>query len=168
MGDITVTMKRANTGFTLIELLMTMVIAALLLTLGVPAFNDTVRNNRLTTQANNLVTSFNMARSEAVKRRSNITVCSSSDQASCTGGAWQGGWIVMDAGTNEVLRIFNPMNGSTAVAGTANSIQYTAEGFLNAGNPVTLTLCAESGEPGRQINITATGRPNNVTPYPTC
>lgn len=168
MGGISVTMKRTSTGFTLIELLMAMVIAAILMTLGVPAFNDTLRNNRLTTQANHLITSLNLARSEAVKRRSDITVCSSSDQASCTGGAWQGGWIVMDNSSGEILRIFEPMKGATAVAGTATSIQYTSEGFLNSGTPETLTLCAESGKAGRQINITATGRPNNVTPYPTC
>ncbi|PKM34904.1 MAG: general secretion pathway protein GspH, partial [Gammaproteobacteria bacterium HGW-Gammaproteobacteria-10] len=54
-----------HTGFTLIELMMTIAIGAIILTLGIPSFMETIRSNRLTTRTNELLTSLNLARSEA-------------------------------------------------------------------------------------------------------
>jgi len=168
MGDITVDMKKSHAGFTLIELLMTLVVAGIVVAFAVPAFTDTIRNNRLTTQTNELITALNVARSEAIKRRSNVTVCVSSDQATCTAGGWQAGWIVRNDSTNEVLRIFGPLNGSTTVTAADTSFQYTSRGLLSSNAASTLSVCAAAGKPGRQIDITPTGRPHNVAPYPTC
>ena len=168
MGDITVDMKKPHTGFTLVELLMTLVVAGILVTLAVPAFTDTIRNNRLTSRTNELITAFNVARSEAIKRASNVTVCVSSDQATCTAGNWQDGWIVRNDSNNEVLRIFGPMKGSTSVTAADTAFQYTSRGLLSSNAASTLTVCAATGKPGRQIDITPTGRPHNVDPYPTC
>jgi type IV fimbrial biogenesis protein FimT len=161
-------MKKAYTGFTLIELMIVLVIAGILLAMATPSFSNVIRNNRLTAESNNLVTSFNVARSEAIKRRGTITVCPSSDQATCTGGGWEDGWIVLEDSTNEVLQVFAPMKGEPTVVSSAGSVQYTAEGFLSGGVAVTIGICMTGGDQGRQINITATGRPNNVTPYPAC
>ncbi|MGH8552635.1 MAG: pilus assembly FimT family protein, partial [Methylococcales bacterium] len=41
---------RNNRGFTLIELIVTMGVAALLLTIGVPNFIELVRNHRMAAQ----------------------------------------------------------------------------------------------------------------------
>lgn len=168
MSVITVAMRKAYTGFTLIELMIVLVIGGILLGLAVPSFYDSLRRNRLTSEANNLITSFNLARSEAINRRNTVTVCPSSDQETCTGGGWEEGWIVLDDNTDEVIRIYAPMKGDPTVDSTADSVQFTAAGFLNGGAAVTIDMCVDAGEEGRQINITATGRPNNVTPYPTC
>jgi type IV fimbrial biogenesis protein FimT len=168
MSVITVAMKKTQTGFTLIELMMALAIGGILLTLAVPSFNATMRSNRLTSYANNLVTAFNLARSEAIERRSTITVCSSSDQATCTNSSWSDGWIVMNPTTNEVLRIFDPMKGNPTITRAANSVTYTSQGFINGGVAVSIKVCMDSGQQGRQIDVTATGRPNNLSPYPTC
>lgn len=167
-GGITVAMRKAHTGFTLIELMITLVIAGLLLGMAVPSFTATIRNNRLTAEANNLVTAFNIARSEAVKRRGTITICPSTDQTSCNGDSWDQGWIVLDDNTNEVIQVFSAMKGSPTIVSTADSVQYTAAGFLGGGAAVSIGICMEGSDEGRQIDITATGRPNNVTPYPEC
>jgi prepilin-type N-terminal cleavage/methylation domain-containing protein len=58
--------REMKNGFTLIELLVTLAIAAILLTTAIPSFREIIRNNQLTTQANNLVTALHLARSEAV------------------------------------------------------------------------------------------------------
>ena len=50
-------------GFTLIELMITLAVAAIVLTVGIPSFQDFVYNNRLTTQANRFVTDMALARS---------------------------------------------------------------------------------------------------------
>ncbi len=166
MTALSISKKKENTGFSLVELMVTLSIAAIVLSFAAPSFSTTIQNNRLTTETNNLISSLTLARSEAIKRRTNITMCSSNDQATCTNTAWQYGWIVVDAAGN-VLRVFDGMKGSTTVASAADNLTYTPVGFLNGG-AATLGLCAESGKPGRGIAITATGRPSNVYPYPTC
>lgn len=48
-------------GFTLIELLVALAIAALLLTLGVPAFGNLLDRTRLDTEANDLLRGLRFA-----------------------------------------------------------------------------------------------------------
>ena len=160
-------MKKSDTGFTLIELLMTLIVVSIVVSLGAPTLADIIRNNRLTTQTNMLVTALNMARSEAIRRNVNITLCASSDQASCTNDGWENGWVILD-NNDEVLRVFDSMEGISSLSSTAQSIQYTPTGFIEGGQTITFDLCAKTGTAGRQVNITPTGRPNNVLPHPTC
>jgi type IV fimbrial biogenesis protein FimT len=150
--------------------MMTIFIAAIVLTLGVPSFQEMSRNNQLTTQANDLVSAFNLARSEAVKRRSTVRVCTSNNQTSCVAGTWQDGWIVLDVAGNEVLHTFGRMKGATTVTSAINQVNYVANGFLQPGviGMQTLRLCSGAGKPGREIRITPTGRPATVDPHPTC
>ena len=62
------TNKLNASGFTLIELLVTVAVIAIVLTIGVPSFQQVIMTNRMATQANDLLGSMNLARSEAVKR----------------------------------------------------------------------------------------------------
>lgn len=72
-----------NTGFTLIELIVTLAVAAIILTIGVPSFQEALQNNRRTTQVNEIIGAFNIARSEAIKRGMKVTMCKSADSATC-------------------------------------------------------------------------------------
>lgn len=74
-------------GFTLVELMITVSIAAILMAMAIPSFNATIRSNRLTTYTNELITSFNLARSEAIKRGQQVVVRK-------TGAEWENGWQV--------------------------------------------------------------------------
>jgi type IV fimbrial biogenesis protein FimT len=62
-------------GFTLWELLMTLLVAGILLGIGVPNVMEFQRNGAMTAAANNFVTGMLMARNEAVKRQTAVTVC---------------------------------------------------------------------------------------------
>ncbi|MFQ5487385.1 MAG: GspH/FimT family pseudopilin [Gammaproteobacteria bacterium] len=164
MNEIKIDMKNRHTGFTIIELMMALMIGAILATMAVPSFIDLIRSNRVTTQTNDFISTLNYARSEAVKRGTGIIVCSSNDQASCTASAWQDGWIVQQASDGELLRASAALSGNSSLSNLDGntSIQYTSRGLLNGNLATTFELCIYAGKPGRQIAISATGRPRST------
>jgi type IV fimbrial biogenesis protein FimT len=87
---------KKNTGFTLVELLVTIAIISVLLVVGVPALKTFMQGNQLIASTNELVSAFNVARSEAIKRNGSVTVCESTNGTTCSVGTgdWQDGWIV--------------------------------------------------------------------------
>jgi len=147
------TSAQAGRGFTMIELLVTLSIAAIMVTLAVPSFQSFLQQSRLTGHTNDLVLELASARSEAVKRGANVTVCASSDLATCT-GTWQQGWIVRDSG-GQVLQVHTPYRG-TICAGTT-SIVFQSSGFPVAGIVFRLYDSRGTGS-GRTITVSAQGR----------
>jgi len=83
-------------GFTLIELIITLTVVGILTAIAVPAFRQFVESSRLTTATNDFIGDLSLARVEAMKRGtgSQTVVCASSNGTSCTGSAWQAGWII--------------------------------------------------------------------------
>lgn len=135
-------MKNQN-GFTLVELLITILVASILMATAVPAFNDFIQNNRITAASNELSTALAVARSEAIRRREPVTLCSSTNLTTCSlSTSWETGWIVFnDRNSNGVinnppdrlLRVWNPLpNGFTVTTGAANQIQFDRLGAASA------------------------------------
>jgi type IV fimbrial biogenesis protein FimT len=69
--------KKHREGFTLIELLVAMMVVAIALGLGVPAFTDLIASHRMATAVNDLVSALHAARSEALTRNRTVTLCAS-------------------------------------------------------------------------------------------
>ena len=65
-------MNHRTAGFTLIELLVTLTVAAILLAVAVPSFQNMMLSSRLSTSANAVANALSLARSEAVKRNQNV------------------------------------------------------------------------------------------------
>ena len=88
---------RTQRGFTLTELLVTVAVAGVLAMMAVPNMRSFVQNNRLSSASNDLLRSFNLARTEAIKHQTNVVVCASAAPTSaaptCSYGAFNG-WIV--------------------------------------------------------------------------
>ncbi|MFZ1642727.1 MAG: GspH/FimT family pseudopilin [Candidatus Contendobacter sp.] len=168
-----------NAGFTLMELIITMVIAAIVVTIGVPSFREIINDNRLTSNANAFVGTLNLARSETIKRGVRVTVCKSADGASCTtSGGYEQGWIVfadpnnpgptnptVDAG-EPIIRAYGALSGGLTLIGNATVANYVS--FVPAGvsqligggfQADTLTLC-KSGytTSARQLVLSRGGR----------
>jgi type IV fimbrial biogenesis protein FimT len=99
--------KAIRNGFTLYELLITLLVVGVVLTLGIPNFTEFTRNSRMTATANDLHSALQLARSEAVRAKTAITICASADsmaqQPSC-GGTWEQGYIVFVDDDGDALR----------------------------------------------------------------
>jgi prepilin-type N-terminal cleavage/methylation domain-containing protein len=91
-------MKKRTHGFTLLELMFVLVIAGILLGIGVPAMGDFIRNGRMTGAANDVLVAMHYARSEAIKRRLPVVMCTSDNaldaEPACADSAELTGWIV--------------------------------------------------------------------------
>ncbi len=157
-------MKQYNQGFSLIELMVTLVIVVIIALIGTPSFNSAVRSSRLTAGINELVTSLNMARSEAIKRNRHVVVRK-------TGDNWEQGWEVfvdIDRSSTEKENVFDgdrtantcgkdedcllkvqealPKGYTLRPSGNnfTNFIRYTPLGFTSAGVGGSFYLCDTS------------------------
>lgn len=168
-------------GFTLIELMITVTLAAILLTLAVPSFQDTIRNNRLTTQTNEFIGALHLARSEAIKRGTQATICKSANGSSCAGVNWEDGWIVFSdldgdgnadigggtcgSGEDCILRIATGLQGQNTLRGNnniVNRVTFNPRG-LSPGFNGTFTLCDSRGaQHAHGIILSNTGRPRRA------
>jgi type IV fimbrial biogenesis protein FimT len=157
----------AKRGFTLIELMVTIAVLAIVLGIAVPSFQEFAVRNRLAATTNELVSALALARSEAVKRATRVTVASAD---------WAGGWqVFVDTGTvgdpsddGDPLRVYQPnANGAPGITPDANFTDYisylpsgTSEGSGGAGNG-SFEVC--KGSNARVVSISNTGRVSTVS-----
>jgi type IV fimbrial biogenesis protein FimT len=162
--------NRTQTGFTLYELLITMLIVGIVLALGVPNMSQYRQNARMTSTANDLHSAFHLARSEASRAKTNITLCASANSmtaAADCGGTWDQGYIVFvdtdgniaTGGVNESILRAQPaiaQGVSLAVANDANFFSFSATG-LGRGNVGPNTAITQVIMCDKRGNITAAG-----------
>ena len=144
-------------------------IAGILAAVAIPSYQTMVKNNCMTTEANTLVASLQLARSEAVRRRQPVRITAATPGV--TTNEWGTGWTVwvdtnadgaMQSG--EVLRQVDLTCGTTTVDEPSNitTFTYRPTGFLDtttAGG--SFQVCDDrTAETGRQITIAPTGRPS--------
>jgi type IV fimbrial biogenesis protein FimT len=155
---------KAQTGFTLYELLTTMLIVGIVLSLGIPNMQSFRQNSRMTAAANDLHSSFHLARSEAARSKTNITICASADPFAATpvcSGELEAGWVVFEDrngdiavnGADSVLKRFPPVHTSIDINTTGPDDYFSfASTGLGRGNVegkgialATMMLCDGRG-----------------------
>lgn len=171
-------------GFTLIELMIGVALAVIIVTIAAPSFNSAMKKNKIIAETNELIADINFARSEAVKRSIPVVLCRSASPSNasptCGGTAsnWSSGWLVFadtngdssyTASDDILIRIGNPTDGTVTIKSNAAASQelvYNSDGTTAAGGNVAIfAVCDDRGEDhGRQIQISATGRPRLVAP----
>lgn len=164
-------------GFTLIELLVSLLIAAILLGLSLPGFQDTIESSVTNSQAKLLMTTLNLARSEAIKRGTEVGICASDDSVDCEDDEWSEGWIVfvdnngdadgddgsIDAG-DVVIRVFDALGSNSVLTSSFDLFQYNELGFSETGGVQTLKICPSSDNAAnaRSIEISVSGRGRRI------
>jgi type IV fimbrial biogenesis protein FimT len=108
-------MNAKQVGFTLLELMLTVALLAVVIGFGLPNMQEFVRNARMSTAANDIITDFNYARSEAVKRRVPVTLCKSQNGTSCDADSAAGPfnrWVIFVDDADPALVQANDGNGT--------------------------------------------------------
>jgi type IV fimbrial biogenesis protein FimT len=147
-------------GFTLIELMVAVAILAILAMLAAPSFNEAILSNRLASFSNNFVASANLARGEAIKRNSDVTLCIVANETATTcttSGDWEQGWIVLSGST--VVQRQQALSAGYKAVGTVKSVVFQSVGA--GATTATLKLCRATpsvGSQEREIKVSATGR----------
>lgn len=77
--------RRFSAGFTLIELIVVLLVVGVLAGIAFPNFRPFIQNQRISAQANDLVTDLAFARSEAIKRAVPVTVCKTLNPSPASG-----------------------------------------------------------------------------------
>lgn len=166
---------RRQHGFTLIELMMTIVIATILLTLGLPSMGSLVSSSESRAARQELWTALNVARAGAVTSHRRHVICPSTDQTSCSGGLrWDHGWIVfidnnengVRDGNDAIVSVGNAVRQGVVIASTVgrDRVGFRTDGS-SAGNNATFTICDRRGtRNATSLVVSNPGRIRSGTP----
>lgn len=160
-------------GFTLGELLTAAAVVGVSLSLAVPSFTSAIGNNRRALAVNELVATLHRARSEAITRNTQITVCPSRAGSTCDGAHWNEGWIYFadpdhdrQVGPGEVVLGAGPALADFRIDSDEFTafLAYRASGRALAdaggGNTGAFTFChGPGGEAARLVLVDALGEP---------
>jgi len=137
-------------GFSLVELMVTMGIAIILAAIAVPQYSNFVQTQKTVSEITSLYNDMQNARSEALKEGQTVSLCISSDQATCTGTNWSQGWIVysnptsaatFNASTSTLLKAQTGFKTTDTIqtlpAPAKTSISFNRDGFAVGLSPTT-------------------------------
>lgn len=163
-------------GFTLIELMITLAVLGVMMAIAIPSFRYVQNSSRLSAAANELVSTLQLARMEAIRRNARVVVCTSSLGAACDTTTVAGGLLVfadtngdnaLSAGETTIRTTAVPVPASleTSAGVDEGVIQYRSDGLARdkSGSLLTgqLRVCMLTTVPAenvRDIAIAAGGR----------
>jgi len=165
-------------GFSLMELMITLGVAGVLLAVAFPNFTQMIQGQRLKTQTNDTLAAIIYAKSEALKRRSTVTVCAMKtnvdNQCGSSVSEWANGWIVFNdvngdgvvSIDDEVLRSRGDYKKLKSV-GSITGFVFDGEGIADTSGDIEFCYDKAAGNKMRRISMTPAGNPA-ITSHPVC
>jgi type IV fimbrial biogenesis protein FimT len=154
-------------AFTLIELMISMLVLLVLTAVAMPAFTDLLARNRLSGQANELLSVIQLARSEAIKQNQTIRLCKANadlDDCSAASGSWSG-WLVIDTASPATVIRAGRFDQRLIISAAFTELRFSGQGLIRSQNNQPLNssfeLCAEGADftdNGRTLNFLSGGR----------
>lgn len=155
------TKRKLCKGITFLELLITLSVMSILLSLAAPSFSNLIAEVRLASVADDLYSSLQLARTEAVKRAVKVEVCPSDDGIECLPSSdWNSGWMVWYApgGTGkEILRVKTSLNSGVQINTTALNVEFKSVGQASAEAEIEVSVVG-GGAPSRHICLRPSGQ----------
>jgi type IV fimbrial biogenesis protein FimT len=164
---------RSSSGFTLIELIIALLLGAIVTALSVPMANM-LKSNQAGSVAYEFVSALNFARSEAIKRGNQVTVCRTINGARCEGQpdineqkVWDSGWMVFsdfdgdgqfNEEQDEILSVHGPLpDGYSLRSNSRVRVTYKPIG-ISPGFMDSWTICAPGSAIAKGIIVAYSGR----------
>ncbi len=155
-------------GFSLPELILTVLVASIILSLGIPSLSNSVAKARQRGEVNALFHGFHLARKEAIRRRQLVSMCPSPDGLVCRPGRdWSAGWILFEntdrdappfRDITEPLILTHRPNPELILS--ANRHGFSSRGVRRRATNGTIVVCDRAGRiPPRALVVSYTGRP---------
>lgn len=178
--------RKSKYGFTLIELMTVLAVLAIALTIAVPSMQGLLHRNQLRTETSRLLSAINLTRSEAISRNTIVSLCPSafsSNGVPVCSRSYSDGWIiftnrdrdrVVDAGTDEVLRVFEGLARGYSLTNRAGNreafevISYRPDGSSRRNR--TLMICPPQGSntPSWSLVMNLVGRARVARAWGNC
>lgn len=163
-------MPQRSRGLTLIELLMTVAVAAILLAIAGPSFQQALNSNRLSSVANELTGAVQLARAEAVRANRRVTLCQSADGSACghETAIWAGWILFVDSNADGTRDNTEPVikggtfdapvvvTSSANISATEEKITFRGDGTARGADNQTLltgtlSVCVATVQPAENV-----------------
>jgi type IV fimbrial biogenesis protein FimT len=185
---------RLQRGFSLIELIVCILILLVLAGIGTPMVSRFLQNSKVSSMSNGFVSMVNLARSEAIRRNTQVTLCGLTAAKTCISAASGNatpfetyGWAVFEdapagastlqgatAAPTQLIRVENGVASGVLVRSTFAYATFTPRGLvrMDSGIDGSVKLCKSSysgsecdtGANVRCILISTGGSPSIFVP----
>lgn len=143
--------SQASAGFTLQEMLVVMAIMGIVAAMAVPSFRDFAIQRSIAAQITDLTSALRLARSEALKRGREVSLCPTDNPSvangrpKCTNSRdWKKGYLVFIGSiyaNDQYIRVQQPYsNGGSILADDVGGIRFRPNGVLKVGGARTFTV----------------------------
>ena len=135
-----------QSGMTLVEMMIAVSILGILASVAVPNMMDLLKDAKLSSQSDLLITTLKNARLEAIKQKKDIQFCPAANAntataCSTTAADWSKGWILIESGTNTILQRVVVQKNVSITSGT--------------GDPILVTFSSTNGSASPAVNFAA-------------
>lgn len=131
--------------------MVTVAVAAILISLAIPSFSASIRDNKISSVHNLLVSSLNLARSTAITRGLITSVCKSNatgSQCAPTSTDWSNGWLVFtDSNSNgsidtgdTVIQHHNDIPSGISIKSSKQRFSFGSQGYAR-GFAASVRIC---------------------------